>query len=63
MIYFDCKLAGIVVYDIILFIPAAISLNSVSCYTLCLEGQFMIHSIFINKTTNQLRNIFGIYDL
>ena len=55
MIYFDCKLAGIVVYDIILFIPAAISLNSVSCYTLCLEGQFMIHSILNDKS---VKNIF-----
>ena len=53
MIYFDCKLAGIVVYDIILFIPAAISLNSVSCYTLCLEGQFVI-----DKTTNQSKIYF-----
>ena len=49
MIYFDCKLAGIVVYDIILFIPAAISLNSVSCYTLCLEGKRQISQKYIWK--------------
>ena len=39
MIGFDCKLARIVVYDIILFIPADISLNSVSFYTLCSTNQ------------------------